>query len=168
MAYARFHQQTRDAILHLHHLAYQQVAVAQGSTSIANRCGCHVAFWQKVAAQTVGDLAGIDPIVFLLGRGDGTQHQWMRYFHLLSMRRQMIVDPAGENRCFHCHRPRLRKCLHPVVQFPSRCPNLAFVVNLTAGILDTVADRLLANIQPDVIHMSLRSLRDCCLNQRSR
>src|SRR5205814_7851343 len=54
------HQQTGDAILHLHHLAYQQVAVAQSSASIANGGGCHVAFWQEVTAQAVGDLAGID------------------------------------------------------------------------------------------------------------
>jgi len=40
-------------------------------------------------------------------------------------------------------------------------------VNLTARILDAVADRLLVNIQSDVIHMSLRSLRGCSLNQRS-
>ena len=58
----------------------------------------------------------------------------------------MIVNPAGENRGFHRHRPGLRKRLHPVVQFPSRCPNLAFLVNLTARILDAVADRLLVNI----------------------
>src|ERR1700756_275123 len=38
---------------------------------------------------------------------------------------------------------------------PSRCPNLAFPVNLTAGILDAVADRLLVNIQPDVMHIVL-------------
>jgi hypothetical protein len=34
---------------------------------------------------------------FLLGRCDGAQHQWMRYLHLLRVRQQMIVDPAGEN-----------------------------------------------------------------------
>src|SRR5213595_1257713 len=66
----------------------------------------------------------------------------------------MIVDPAGENRCFHGHRPGLRKRLHPAVQFPACCSDLAFLVNLTAGILDAVADRLLVNIQSDVIHMS--------------
>src|ERR1700746_894870 len=67
----------------------------------------------------------------------------------------MIVTPAGENCGFHRHGPGLRKALHPVVQFPSRCPNLAFPVNLTAGILDAVADRLLVNIQPDVIQIVL-------------
>ena len=70
MADPCFHKQTGDAILHLHHLAHQQVAVAQASASIANRGGCHVALWQEVTAQAVGDLAGIDPIVLLLGRCD--------------------------------------------------------------------------------------------------
>ena len=168
MAHSCFHQQTGDAILHLHHLAHQQVAVAQGSASVPNRSGCHVAFRQKVAAQAVGDLSGIDPIVLLLSRSDGAQHQRMRHLHLLRMRQQMIVDPAGENRCFHGHRPGLRKRLHPAVQFPARSSHLAFLVNLTARILDAVADRLLVNIQSDVIHMSSRSLRGGSLNQPSR
>jgi len=64
----------------------------------------------------------------------------------------MIVDPAGENRCFHGHRPGLRQRLHPAVQFPACCLNFAFLLNLTAPILDAVADRLLVNIQSDVIH----------------
>ena len=76
----------------------------------------------------------------------------MRYLHLLSMRQQMIVDPAGKNRCFHGHCPWLRKSFHPAVQFASRSSDLAFLVDLPAGILDAVADRLLVNIQPDVIH----------------
>jgi len=76
----------------------------------------------------------------------------MRYLHLLGVRQQMIVDPAGENRRFHGHRPGLRKSLHPALEFASRCSDLAFPVNLTAHILDAVADRLLVNIQPDVIH----------------
>src|SRR5882724_1057333 len=64
----------------------------------------------------------------------------------------MIVDPASENRCFHGHRPGLRKRLHPAVQFPAGCSDLAFLVNLTAGIFDAITDRLLVNIEPDVIH----------------
>src|SRR2546425_13231649 len=83
----------------------------------------------------------------------------MRYPHLLSVREQMIVDPAGENRCFHGYGPGLRKRLHPAVQFPACCSDLACLGNLTARILDAVADRLLVNIQSDVIQMSLRSLR---------
>ena len=58
----------------------------------------------------------------------------------------MIVNPAGENRGFHRHGPGLRKRVHPVVQFPARRPNLASLVNLTARILDAVADRFLVNI----------------------
>src|SRR5947209_2642296 len=77
------HQQTGDAILHLHHLAHQQVAVAQSSASVPNGGACHVALRQEVTAQAVGDLAGINPVVFLLGRSDGAQHQRMRYLHLL-------------------------------------------------------------------------------------
>src|SRR5438876_4678488 len=60
---------------------------------------------------------------------------------------QSGFDPAGENRGFHGYGPGLRKRLHPAVQFPARCSDLAFLVNLTARILDAVADRLLVNIQ---------------------
>jgi ABC-type bacteriocin/lantibiotic exporter with double-glycine peptidase domain len=60
VTHSGFHQQTRNPILHLHHLAHQQVSIAQGSVSVPNRGGCHVAFRQEVAAQAVGDLAGID------------------------------------------------------------------------------------------------------------
>src|SRR5439155_17796772 len=127
VAHSGFHQQTGDPILHLHHLAYQQVSVAQGSASVSNRGGCHVAFRQEVAAQAVGDLAGIDAIVLLLGRSDGAQHQRMRYLHLLSVREQMIVDPAAENRCFYGYGPGLRKRLHSAVQFPACCSDLAFL-----------------------------------------
>ena len=64
----------------------------------------------------------------------------------------LIVDPAGENRGFHGHRPWLWKSLDPAIQFASRCSHLAFLMDLPARILDAVADRLLVNIQPDVIH----------------
>ena len=50
----------------------------------------------------------------------------------------------------------------------ARCSDLALMVDLTARIPDAVADRLLVNIQPDVRHMSLRSLRGSSLKQRSR
>src|SRR5438128_3190980 len=36
VAHSGFHQQTRDPILHLHHLPHQQVPVAQGSAAIVN------------------------------------------------------------------------------------------------------------------------------------
>ena len=111
-----------------------------------------MALWQEVAAQAVGDFASINLIILLLGGCDGAQHQRMRYLYLLSVRQQMIVDPAGENRCFHRHGPWLGKSLHPAVQFPARRPNFAFLVDLAARILHAIADRLLVNIQPDVIH----------------
>ena len=50
--------------------------VAQDSASISNiRSRCHVAFQQEVAAQPVGDLAGINPMTLFFRRGDGPQHQ---------------------------------------------------------------------------------------------
>jgi hypothetical protein len=70
----------------------------------------------------------------------------------LGVRQQMIVDPARENRCFHGHCPWLWKRLGPAIQFASRGSDLAFLMDLPARILDAVADRLLVNIQPDVIH----------------
>jgi hypothetical protein len=42
------------------------------------------------------------------------------------------------------------------------------ICSLTARILDAAGDRLLVNIQSDVIHVSVRSLRGCSLNQRFR
>ena len=42
------------------------------------------------------------------------------------------------------------------------------ICSLTARILDAAGDRLLVNIQSDVIHMSVRSLRGCSRNQRFR
>src|SRR5438552_18114602 len=65
----------------------------------------------------------------------------------------MIVDPASKDRCLHRHRPRLRKNLHPAVQVVTRCSDLAFIVDPAACVLDAVADRLLVNVQSDVIHM---------------
>src|SRR5271165_7248753 len=76
----------------------------------------------------------------------------MRHLHLLSVRQQMIVDPAGKNRCLHSNCPWLRKSLYPRVQFPPCCSDLAFLVDLATRILYAIADRLLVNIQPDVIH----------------
>jgi hypothetical protein len=125
---------------------HEQEAVAQGSPSVPNLGRCHVAFRQEVAAQAVGDLAGINSIVLFLGRGDGAQHQWMSYLHLLRVRKQMIVDPAGENRCFHGHRPWLWKRLDPAIQLASRRSHLAFLMDLPARIFYAVADRPLVNI----------------------
>src|SRR6266849_1126856 len=47
VTHSGFHQQTRDPILDLHHLAHQQVAVAQRSTSVPNRGRGHVALRQE-------------------------------------------------------------------------------------------------------------------------
>jgi len=98
---------------------------------------------RKFAAQAVGDLAGINPIVLLFGCCNRAQHQGMRHLHLFRMWEQMIVDPARENRRFHHHCPGLRKSPHPAIQFASRCSDLAFLVDLTARILDAVGDRFL-------------------------
>src|SRR5580700_5410380 len=126
--------------------------VAQDSASIPNLGRCHVAFRQEVTAQAVGNLAGINPIILLFRRRDGTQHQRMRHFYLGRVWQQMIIDPAREDSRFHRYAPRLRKSLHPAVQFASRCPDLAFLQHLPARILDAIANRFLVNIQADVIH----------------
>jgi hypothetical protein len=54
---------------------------------------------KKVATQAIGDLAGIDLVVLLFGRCNRPQHQRMSYLDLFRMRKQVIVDPAGEDRC---------------------------------------------------------------------
>src|ERR1700682_6407691 len=56
IAHPGFHPQTRNPILHLHPLAHPQLSVAQGSPSIPNLGGCHVALRQEVATQAVSDL----------------------------------------------------------------------------------------------------------------
>jgi len=43
------------------------------------------------------------------------------HLYLLRVRPQMIVDPAGENRCFPGHHPWLRKSFHPAIQVASCC-----------------------------------------------
>src|SRR5208283_654823 len=80
------------------------------------------------------------------------QHQRMRHLYLGRVGQQMIIDPAREDRGFHGYAPRLRKSLHPAVQFASRCPDLAFLQDLPTPILDAVANRFFVNIQADVIH----------------
>jgi hypothetical protein len=107
VAHPGFHQQARDPVLHLHHLLDQQPAVAQGSPPVADLGRCHVALRKEVATKTVGYLAGIDAVVLLLGRGDGQKHERVCHLHLLGMRKQVIVDPAGEDRRFHGHHPGL-------------------------------------------------------------
>jgi hypothetical protein len=92
-----------------HSIEGQILAVAECSPSVSSLGRCHVALRQEIAAQAVGDLAGVNAIIFLLGGCDRSQHQRVRYFDLCRMRMEMIVDPAGKNRCFHSHRPGLRK-----------------------------------------------------------
>src|SRR5260370_15072222 len=152
--HTRLHQETRDTVLHLHHLSHQQMPLPQGAPSIPYRCRHHVALREEVAAQAVGQLAGIDPVVLLLGRRNRPQHQRMSHLYLFGVRKQVIIDPAREDRRLHGDHPWLRKSLQPAVQVASRRTDLALPVNLTAGILDAIADRLLVNIQPDVIHIS--------------
>jgi hypothetical protein len=105
-----------------------------------------VAFRQKVTAQAVGNLAGINPIIFFLSSGNGAQHDGMRYFHRGCMRLQMIIDPAGEDRGFHRHRPGLWQGFHPIIQLAACGINRALPVHATAHVLDTIADRFLVNI----------------------
>ena len=91
---------------------------------------------------------------FFFAAAMASRHRRMCHLYLGSVGQQMIVDPAGENRVLHRHRSGLRKSLYPAIQFASRGTNLAFLVNLTAGIFNAVTDRLLVNIKSDVIHMS--------------
>jgi hypothetical protein len=83
-----------DPVLHLHHLPHQQMPVPQGAPSIPYRCRHHVALREEVASQAVGDLAGIDLVVLLLGRCNRSQHQRVSHLDLGGVRKQMIVDPA--------------------------------------------------------------------------
>ena len=64
-----FHEQPRYTVLHLHHLPHHQVPVAQRTAPVPDLGRSRVALGKKIAAQAVGDLAGIDPVV-LTGRGE--------------------------------------------------------------------------------------------------
>jgi len=66
-----------------------------------------------------------------------------------------IVYPASENSCFHRCGPGLWECFHPAVQFRSRRLRCAFRMNLAADRFHALADRLLVNVQADVIHTVL-------------
>jgi|SRR6516225_6215913 hypothetical protein len=79
----------------------------------------------------------------------------MRHFDLGRSADQVIVDPIGENRCFHRDAPWLWQGLNPPVQFVSLGSDRAFLVNLPADIFYAVADGLLVNVQSDLIHMSV-------------
>ena len=127
-----------------------------------------MALGKKIASQTVGDLTGIDPIVLLLSCRNRSQHQGMSHLDLRGMRKEMVVDPAAEDRCFHANTPWLRQSLHPAIQLAPSRSNLAFLLNPATHVLHAVADRLLVNVKSDVIHMLSRSLRGSSLNQRHR
>lgn len=76
-----------------------------------------MALGQEIAAQAVGDLAGVDPIVLLFGCGDGPLHQRMSYLDGAGMGQQMIVAPAGEEDRF----PRIVRGCGRVVIRASSC-----------------------------------------------
>src|ERR1700685_3557999 len=66
----------------------------------------------------------------------------------------MIIDPASEDSRLHGYHPWLRQCLDPAIQVSASRWNRPALVNLTAYIFHAIADRLLVNIQTDVVHMS--------------
>jgi hypothetical protein len=132
--------------------------VPQGAPSIPYCCGHHVELRKKVASQAVGDLAGIDLVVLLLGCSNRAKHQWVSHLDLRGMWQQMIVDPAAKDRRLHRHHPWLGQSLHPAVQLSPGRPDLAFLLDPGTHVLHAVADRLLVYVQSDLIHISSRSL----------
>ncbi|MCU1239858.1 MAG: hypothetical protein JWO71_584 [Candidatus Acidoferrum typicum] len=96
VAHSRFHQQSANLVLHLHHLPDQQVAVPQRASTFANRGRGHVALRQKIAPQTVANLARVNAIVLLFRRRNGPQHQRVRHLQHGGMGLQVIVDPSGD------------------------------------------------------------------------
>ena len=133
---------------------------------LANGRGGHVTLRQKIAAQAVANLAGVDAIVLLFCRRNGPQHQRMRHFQGNHMWQQVVVDPAREHGGFHRRGPRLRQCFDPTVQVKACGGNRSFGVNRATAVLHAVADRLLVNIQPDVIHRLYGGASLVSLNQR--
>ncbi len=106
-------------ILYLHHLLDYKAAIAKRAAPVADLGCCHVALGQEIAPQAIGDLAGIDSVVLLLGRSNRAQHQRMRYLHLLGMRKQVIVNPPSKDRRFHGDGPGLRHRSDPLIQLPA-------------------------------------------------
>src|SRR3984885_6325370 len=145
-------QQPANFVLHLHHLADQQIAIAQRAPPFANGRGGHVTLRQKITPQAVTDLAGVDVIVFLFCRCDGSQHQWMPHLQGGCVRQQVIVDPTSKNRGFHGCGPRLWKCSHPAVQIKTCRGNRTLGVNLCTAILHAITNRPLVTSLPDVLH----------------
>lgn len=58
----------------------------------------------------------IDPVVLALRRRASPQHQRVRHLQLFRMRKQLIVNLAGEGRRFHSDHPALRNGSDPGVQ----------------------------------------------------
>jgi len=112
-----------------------------------------VALGQEVAPQAIGDLGRIDLVVLLLGCGNGPQHKRVRDLHLLGMRKQMVVNPAGEDRRFHGDHPGLRQSPDPHIKLASGRTDLALLQHTTSRVLHAITDRLLVHIQSDVIHI---------------
>src|SRR5205085_363233 len=54
MGHSGFHQQPRNAILHLHHLVDQQLSVPQSAAAVPDLGLCHMTLRQEVAAEAVG------------------------------------------------------------------------------------------------------------------
>src|SRR5882757_3294307 len=166
VAHPGFHQQRADLDFHLHHLAHQQVAVAQRAPPFANRGRGHVALRQEIAAQAIANLAGVNAVVLFLCRRDGPQHQGVCYFQRGCMRLEVIVDPAGEHGRFHRRAPRLRECFDPEVKVSACGGKRSFGVHLATAVLYTVTDLSLVNIQADVIHRFHGGASLVFLNQR--
>src|SRR6185312_945385 len=127
--------------------------VAQHPPPLPDRRRRHVALRQEVAPETVGDLAGVDPVVLLLRGSNRPQHQRVCDLHRCGMRQQMVIDPPAEHRCFHRDGARLRESSHPRVQLAPRGANLAFLMHTTSRVLHAIADRLLVYVQSDVVHV---------------
>jgi len=67
----------------------------------------------------------------------------MSYLHLLGLRKQVIVDPAGEDRRFHRDHPGVGKGFYPGIKFAPRRSDLAFLMDLVGRVIHAIADRLL-------------------------
>jgi len=91
VAHPGFHQQRADLYFQLHHLADQQVAVAQRAPPFTNRRRGHVALRQEITTQTIANLAGIDAVVLLSRRRNGPQHQRVGHLQDGCMGLEVIV-----------------------------------------------------------------------------
>jgi hypothetical protein len=121
-----------------------------------------MALGQEVASQAVGDLAGINLVILLLGRGDRSEHQWMGNLHLFGVWKQMVIDPAGKDGSFHGNRAWLGQSSDPAVQFPARRSDLTLLLHAASRILYAKADRFLVYIKSDEVHSLTRNfLRNC-------